>query len=44
MIIVDGGGSAKCALWEENIGNLKGVLSTEKLCYARVRQQIFVHG
>ena len=28
VIIVDGSGSAKCVLWEENIGNLK-----EEECY-----------
>ena len=45
VIIVDGSGSAKCVLWEENIGNLKEeVLSTENFCCARVRQQIFIHG
>ena len=45
VIIVDGSGSGKCVLWEENIGNLKeGVLSTEKFCCARVRQQISIHG
>ena len=33
VIIVDGSGSAKCVLWEENIGNKKRrVLSTEILC------------
>ena len=33
VIIVGGSGSAKCVLWEENIGNLKGkwVVSTEFL-------------
>ena len=44
VIIVDGSGSGKCVLWEENIGNLKGVLSTEKCCCAQVRQQSSIHG
>ena len=43
VIIVDGSGSGKCVLWEENIGNLKeGVLSTEKLLCASTAANFYL--